>query len=290
MISKTVLFSALKLSMEPNESARVIRWNKMVNEANKYLPVVADVVNEPMYIDDIYKSLTPAEQLQRLLWTGELLISLVGEQADKMVVVGFATLSDLVVGRSATLGGWVSPAFRSKSLSVQKMIRKFIREDILTYAFNTLGLQKLKCEMSVHNRPAVRFAHNLGFRGIGILQSEVYFNGIAHDTLMAELLNPQFFSPVEELISEHGIETATSKQQSVSIDGADARTARTADEFASSVSAGDATDTNGATSVDIASSDRPSVGNSGNNGTKRRRTRRSKGDIGQSAVRERRSK
>lgn len=104
-------------------------------------------------------------------------------------VVGLACFSEIVPGRSATFLGWIAPGAR-EGFGNQKMMRSFLHDDVLGYAWNTLKLIRLEARCHPGNHAAVSLLKNAGFRMVGTCQADLLLHGQLCATLLWELVNP----------------------------------------------------------------------------------------------------
>lgn len=163
-----------------------------------YQPAFEVMLQEPLLLDDGLR--TPVDQFMVwLVTTCETLICL-----DDKTLVGICSFASVVPGRRAECIAWLNPAYRGPdNLKAQKIVKEFITDDILDYAWKDLGLQKITVKVAVENEPSLALVKNIGFELCGTLHQDIQIFGRLHDSFIFELLNPALtVEPIEERI--HG--------------------------------------------------------------------------------------
>lgn len=175
-------------SMKGNELPDNLRRQYFTDRFNrlcKYAESVQDMLQEPNFIDDLFR-IPIAQYLEYLVLHCETMV--VEHEGS---VMGAAVLSDLIPGRRAEFGGWIHPTFR-EGLTNQKLVRSAMFGDVLDYAWNDLKLVKLTARCAKINKPAIRLLRNIGFRLIGESELDMQVLGNLVDTLHFECINPNF--------------------------------------------------------------------------------------------------
>ena len=158
----------------------------------RYTGAFEQMLQEPMMFDDQHR-LPLDELLQQLVMTSEVLVCVDGDD-----IVGVAIFYDVCVTHSAHFGGWVSPKYR-QGFSNQKLVREFLCDNVMDYAWNDLKLIRVESKVAHENVSAHSFARHAGFDSVGYLTMEMAFFGRLCDSVIYEAVNPAYvISPVEE--------------------------------------------------------------------------------------------
>ena len=164
-----VVLRNLREELHPEDRDRILGWRN--------LPDVARY----MYTD---RAIT-AEEHER--WFARILeddtvtywvVELDGEP------VGLANLTG--VDRDNRRCSWAfylaSPAVRGRGVGT------FVEYFVLQYVFETLGLEKLCCEVLSFNDGVVAMHEGYGFQREGLLRRHIYKDGISHDVVVLGML------------------------------------------------------------------------------------------------------
>lgn len=87
--------------------------------------------------------------------------------------------------RSATLGYWLNPEFQRQGIGTKAA------QFAINFAFNEIGLHKLKAQHIYENTPSKALLQKLGFQAIGISHQEAFFDDKWWDEMNYELINLQ---------------------------------------------------------------------------------------------------
>lgn len=205
---KTLVVSALQGLSKP-EQVRTQYYQSRYQALLKFKDVIQAILAEPLFLDDFHR-VEPEVYCNFLVHSAETLICKNGSE-----VVGVGCFSEVVPSRSATFFGWITPAARA-GFGGQKMMRSFLHEDVLDYAWNTLKLIRLEARCHPDNKAAASLLENAGFRMVGRLSSDLLIYGNLSDTLLWELVNPNYaIEPVQERVrgSVDGQPEAEEQQQ-----------------------------------------------------------------------------
>lgn len=173
-------------------------FEKRIRELTKYTPVFEYMLQEPLLLDDCLRG--PIQQLILHLATGcETLLCFNGRE-----LAGLFILSNVTIRRRAECIGWLQPAYRgADNFAKQRIVSEFIG-DILSYAWNDLGLQKLQARVALNNDASHSFALNMGFEEVGILKQDLQIYNQLFDTVLLEQINPAFIDGGIEERKVHG--------------------------------------------------------------------------------------
>ena len=78
------------------------------------------------------------------------------------------------------------PRFRGKGYGTDAT------RTLISFAFNTLGLNRLILEVFAWNAPAIRLYRRCGFAKEGVLRRSRFSGGAFHDTVLMSLLREEF--------------------------------------------------------------------------------------------------
>lgn len=99
-----------------------------------------------------------------------------------------ASLSDVIPGHSAFLHGVSCPSIR-RHPTINAMA-----DTLLNYAFQELGLHKLKAEFETHNLGAIGFCRRMGFTREARFKAETKLQGQWHDVCRYVFFADSYFS------------------------------------------------------------------------------------------------
>jgi RimJ/RimL family protein N-acetyltransferase len=167
------------------------QWAQLRAAIEPYAAVLQVIMQEPYFLDDSLKSMSAVDVAMQLLHTGEIYFCFYGDK-----LAAFFYLSNILPERHATFGAWVQPEFRGNRQATYLIAKELITD----YAFAPfgpmgLGLKKLKGEITRANEIAGRAALAIGFQEFGISPCDALHDGIPYDTVLLELLNPDYFAP-----------------------------------------------------------------------------------------------
>lgn len=184
-----------------NEPAKqVYAWGNLKTSAQTLLPMFQAALTEPYFVDDSLRQQDPLSLIMFALRDGEIFVCLADGE-----LVGICSFRDIKHERSAIYDGWATPEMR-KPENKHKVHALF--REMMDYAFNDfgpdgLGLKKVKCDIAVANIPALVTTQALGFQQVGLSPLDAFHNGELHDSVLLELLNPEFFGSAVEDIKPH---------------------------------------------------------------------------------------
>lgn len=208
--SQTILYSAQKFSTIIDPNSRAIRLKRVIEALDSYRELWSAAFSEPMMFDDAYLTHMNYEQLLHYWATQcEVLISKTTEGE----VIGFSIYREVFPNRSANLDTYCVPSFRT-GLANQKLVKAIALDDVIGYGWS-IGFRKIKCNVAVENISAVKFVTRLGFRVVGLSHNDGLFGGVWRDMMSLELLNPDYFCEIGEIISVKERASAEPIQQHV---------------------------------------------------------------------------
>ena len=183
------MFSGFRIHLAP-EAERPKLWAKLADEIGQgpYLEIMATIMDEPYYVDDMMRELSAGQLLSHAIEQGEFLAHFLGDEP-----VGVSILRDIVAGRDATLEAWVFPKFRG-SYCVFNAARQLIKYAFSAFEAGGLQLRKIKAQVSANNPSAIKAVDRLGFKLVGISPADGLFTGQYTDMLLLELPSPVYFS------------------------------------------------------------------------------------------------
>lgn len=158
-----------------------------------YLPILQAAMQEPFFMDDCFKGAPLIEIAMEFLRDGEVFFCLVDGR-----LAAFAAIDNILHERHGYFHAWVHPDFRGK----REVTHVIAKELITDYAFAPfgqfgLGLKKLKAVVTGYNEIGGRAALAIGFQHTGVSPCDALHDGVPCDTVLMELLNPDFFGPVQ---------------------------------------------------------------------------------------------
>lgn len=105
-------------------------------------------------------------------------------------LIGVTGLHDIDwVTRKATTGTKIGPAeLRSQGYGTEA------KQLLLAYAFNTLNLNRIQCNIIVYNGASRRYCEKCGYHEEGVMRQAVYKNGQYHDLLMLAVLKDDWLA------------------------------------------------------------------------------------------------
>lgn len=167
------------------EQVRVQFFQSRLNYLVKHGEAFAQMLAEPYILDDMWR-VSLEDLIKYILLNSETLIVL-----DQGAVVGICIFNWIKRPREADLTAWVAPEYRG-SISRGRKISRTFKQDIIGYAWQRMNITKLRTACSIANRPAIRFAKNVGFREVGIARKDLLINGQYSDSYLFECVNPAF--------------------------------------------------------------------------------------------------
>lgn len=185
---ENVKYSALKVAPEK-------RPYKLASLSQSLESLYAAAMQEEFFIDDFYKQANPRNVLSGALMNGEFFLS--KSDGD---VVGFLLLRGILPGRHAFMEAYALPKYRGPE---GKEIIYACFKEVVDYAFSEtgLGLKKIKAEICQSNLPALVTCEALGFLPIGMSPLDQFHLGAPYDTVLLELLNPDYFGLEPETLN-----------------------------------------------------------------------------------------
>jgi len=187
-------------------------WGNLRNslQANGLPQIFEAALQEPFFIDDDLRGMDPLDLLMYALRDGEIFACFADGE-----LIGICSFRDIKHCRSAQYDAWVAPEHRGPEGKAK--IYQLVKE-VMEYAFRDfpkgLGLKKVKADIAMGNLPALVTAQRLGFIQVGQSPLDAFHNGELHDSLLLELLNPEFFGSAVEVIKtdefRRGFEQAAS--------------------------------------------------------------------------------
>lgn len=177
-------------------------------QVEELMPIYGFAAREPFFIDDALRSYEPIDVAMTALTEGELFLCYWG---DDPTPVGVVMISEILHERKAKIDAYALPQWRESHAGRRAM--STIIKEIIAYCFRPfahdpktpasdgLGLQKIKAEVCRQNHAALRACAALGFGYVGVSPSDALFNGVPGDTVLLELLNPEFFTNAVSQIS-----------------------------------------------------------------------------------------
>lgn len=213
---KTLICSALDSQRIPGQF-RDDYFKERAQKLAQYAQEIAQALSEPLILDDNAR----VPDLEAAIWhmarNFETLICKDGKN-----VVGIAIFSGVQPRRNANFMGWIAPEYRTGTLSNSRKIRDFWREDVLDYAFNTLGLPKFETRCVGANERAINFALRSGFAFVGIARLDFQIQGVLCDSVVFEYLNPALAIRASEERS-NGRQSERTAPESIPYDDGDER-------------------------------------------------------------------
>ena len=187
-------FSGFRLQfLEPR--AAQFQWQQLVQQMQPFKPIIQAASQEPYWLDDTLRGMTPEQLLTNGLANGEFFAAIF---EGKLVCI--ATVRDIFREHSGYFEGYSLPEFRT--LAGRRLVHQ-VANEIADYAFapfgeDGLGLIKLKAEVAQSNRPALCAMRSLHYKVYGSSLADALHHGQYQDTLHLELLNPAFFNAVQQ--------------------------------------------------------------------------------------------
>jgi RimJ/RimL family protein N-acetyltransferase len=141
----------------------------------------------------------PISKKQQLEWFNsltkkDLALSIFYKEANEKILIGTIGLYNIDFRhRRATLRTRLSLEYQGKGLGKEAVII------LLTYAFNTLNLQKIESNKFADNLASVKFGIQLGSKQEGRLRRHFFHDGIYKDVLLFGILKEDFFKAIEKL-------------------------------------------------------------------------------------------
>lgn len=177
-------------------------------QVEQLLPLYTLAAQEPFFMDDALRGYEPIDVVMTALTEGELFLCRWG---DDPVPVGIVMISEILHERKAKIDAYALPQWR-ENMTGRRAMAVMIHE-IIDYCFrpfvhnpakpteDALGLLKIKAEVCRDNMPALSACRALKFQSVGLSPFDALFNGEPRDTLLLELLNPEFFTNAVSQIS-----------------------------------------------------------------------------------------
>ena len=184
--------------LEPRTQAH--QWARVKKEVETLMPIYNLAAQEPFFLDDALKGYEPLDLTTMALRDGELLLC---RYEGDDTPVGVVMISEILHQRKAKIDAYALPQFREDFRGRAKMVE--LIGEVIEYCFKPfpegLGLQKLKAEVCADNLASLKACRALGFHWIGTSSLDALFNGEPRDTVLLELLNPEFFTNAISQIS-----------------------------------------------------------------------------------------
>jgi RimJ/RimL family protein N-acetyltransferase len=128
----------------------------------------------------------PAVLIENLAASLPLLWVLIGEETE--LVLGLASLTDIVPGRHAYLHGLSVPGLRRSPAVAETALAA------MAYVFENYGVLKIKAEFEADNLGAKGFCLRMGFRKEGHFRQDNRVGGLLKDVLVYSLPRASFDS------------------------------------------------------------------------------------------------